>query len=590
MRKIFLSLLGATMIIGLSSGRLDGKQHVGAAYVEAVAKTGATPAAIPLTGDPAALEAALDGIDGLVMTGGGDVYSPLFGEELHPAVTVYDLERDRYDLELAKAAVRRQMPVLGICRGMQVLNIAFGGNLIQDIPSQCPGSKVRHKQDAPRATATHAVRVSPGSRLHAVLSGAAVGAGAGRRGQALDIQVNSFHHQAVKDVAPGFRAVAAAPDGVIEAVESSEGKAVLGVQWHPEDMAVAENREQAAVFRGLADESELFRRAKELHRKIYSIDSHVDTPMLMDQGIDFGKRDARAQVDLPKMKEGLLDAVFMAAYLPQGPRTKAASENAYKKTVAIIEWVKQQVERNSGAVALARSSADLKKNKAAGKKTVFLAIENGYAIGKDIGNVERFARMGVMYITLSHNGDNDICDSNQGKGEHGGLSEFGKAVVREMNRVGIIVDISHTSEKTSLDALAVSKLPVIASHSSAKALRDHPRNVSDKLLAAVAKNGGVVQVCLYGNFLKRGGKATVKDAADHIDYIAKKAGIDHVGIASDFDGGGGITGLNAANEYPQLTMELLRRGYSDADIAKIWGGNILRVVDAVKAGSALGAK
>jgi microsomal dipeptidase-like Zn-dependent dipeptidase/gamma-glutamyl-gamma-aminobutyrate hydrolase PuuD len=576
------------MVIGLSVSRLDGRQHVGDAYVEAVAKTGATPAPIPLTTDAAALEASLDGIDGLVMVGGGDLYSPLFGEDLHPAVTAYDIERDRYDLELVKAAVRRQLPVLGICRGMQVLNVAFGGNLIQDIPSQRPGSQVRHRQDAPRAVATHTVRVRHGSRLRRALSGGARGAGG--RGTPATFAVNSFHHQAVKDVAPGFRGVAASPDGVVEAMESAEGKAILGVQWHPEDMAVAGDRAQAALFHDLAGEAELFRRARELHKKIYSIDSHVDTPMLMAQGVDIGKRDARAQVDLPKMRDGLLDAVFMAAYIPQGPRTVAASDAAYKKTVSIIDWIKKQVERNGGAVALARSSADLKRNKAAGKKTVFIGIENGYAIGKDVGNVERFARMGAMYITLTHNGDNDICGSNQGKGDHGGLSEFGKAVVREMNRVGIIVDVSHTSEQASFDVLKVSKLPVIASHSSAKALRDHPRNVSDKLIDAIAKNGGVVQVCLYGNFLKRGGKATVKDAVDHIDHIAKRAGIDHVGVASDFDGGGGITGLNAANEYPQLTMELLRRGYSDADIAKIWGGNILRVMDAVRAGGSAGAK
>jgi microsomal dipeptidase-like Zn-dependent dipeptidase len=195
--------------------------------------------------------------------------------------------------------------------------------------------------------------------------------------------------------------------------------------------------------------------------------------------------------------------------------------------------------------------------------------------------VERFAQMGVRYITLSHNGDNDICDSNKGHAEHNGLSKFGKEVVREMNRLGIMVDISHTSEKTSFDVLAISKYPIIASHSSVKALCNHPRNLSDPLMQAIAAKGGVIQICLYSGFLKKRGKATVKDAVDHIDYVVKLVGIDYVGIGSDFDGGGGITGLQSANEFPKITMELIRRGYSDDDIAKIWGGNLIRVMKAV---------
>ncbi|MDL2322775.1 dipeptidase [Bacteroidales bacterium OttesenSCG-928-A17] len=212
---------------------------------------------------------------------------------------------------------------------------------------------------------------------------------------------------------------------------------------------------------------------------------------------------------------------------------------------------------------------------------MFIGIENGYGIGKDLKNLKKFKDAGVTYITLSHNGDNDICDSASGHNEHKGLSEFGKEVIREMNRLGIMIDISHTSEKTSFDVLELSEKPIIASHSSAKSLCNHPRNLSDELMRAIAQKGGVVQVCLYHGFIKKGGKATLKDAVDHIDYIVKTIGIDHVGIGSDFDGGGGLIGLQAVNEYPQLTMGLLRRGYSEEDIAKIWGENLLRVMSEI---------
>ena len=211
-----------------------------------------------------------------------------------------------------------------------------------------------------------------------------------------------------------------------------------------------------------------------------------------------------------------------------------------------------------------------------------MGIENGYAIGKDLKNLQLFKEMGVSYITLTHNGDNDIADSSIGKNEHNGLSDFGKEVVREMNRLGIIIDISHTSEKTSFDVLKISKHPIIASHSSAKALCNHPRNISDKLMKAIAEKGGVIQICLYGPFLKKGENASVKDAVDHIDYVVKTVGINHVGIGSDFDGGGGIKGLRKVNEYPQLTIELLRRGYSEEEIAKIWGENLMRVMNIVQ--------
>jgi microsomal dipeptidase-like Zn-dependent dipeptidase len=329
------------------------------------------------------------------------------------------------------------------------------------------------------------------------------------------------------------------------------------------------------------NEAALLEKVKTLHNSIYTIDSHCDTPMLFPKGIDIGKKNKETKVDVVKMQEGMLDAIFMVAYLPQGARTDAGLKRATNKAVSILNQLKEQIENNKEVVAQAYSVADLKKNKSENKKSIFFGIENGYAIGKDIKNVERFAQMGVKYITLSHNGDNDICDSNRGNAEHNGLSAFGKEVVQEMNRLGIMVDISHTSEKTSFDVLEISKYPVIASHSSAKALCNHPRNVSDQLMKAIAAKGGVVQICFYKYFLKKNGQARLKDAVDHIDYVVKLVGIDFVGIGTDFDGDGGIPGVQTASELPQVTMELIRRGYSDEDIAKIWGGNLMRVMEAV---------
>ena len=577
------------MLIGLSVNHKEGTSRIADAYVNAVVKAGGTPILIPLISNESILEEIVERIDGLILSGGGDIHSQLFGEELHPSVESCDLERDRYEIALVKQAVERQIPVLGICRGCQLINVAFGGNLIQDIPSQIPESTVNHNQEEAREIATHSVKINPESQLYQIT-------------QAELIMVNSFHHQAVKDVAPGFETVASAADGVIEAIESTEEKAILGVQWHPENGAVAGNAVMVDTFKHLVNEAALFEKAKALHKKIYTIDSHCDTPMFFRYGIDIGKDNSSLKVnpkdlgvpnedntvdytlkmDIPKMERGMLDAVFMVAYLPQGARTEKASQQAFEKAVSIITQLQRQIEKNQTIVAQARTVSDLKKNKAEGKKTIFVGIENGYAIGKDIGNIKRFADLGVKYITLSHNKNNDICDSNAEKPEHNGLSEFGKEVVKEMNRCGIMVDISHTSEKTSLDALEISRYPVIASHSCVKALCDHPRNLSDKLIKAIAKKGGVIQICLYHGFLKKNGQASLKDAVDHIDYVVRLVGVDYVGIGSDFDGGGGIKGLQNANEFPQITMELIRRGYSDEDIAKIWGKNLMRVMEAVE--------
>jgi microsomal dipeptidase-like Zn-dependent dipeptidase/gamma-glutamyl-gamma-aminobutyrate hydrolase PuuD len=583
------------MLIGLSVNHKEGLSCISNAYVNAVIKAGGIPVLIPLTNDHQVLEAVLSQIDGLILSGGRDIYAPLFNEELHPAVESYDLERDHYDIQLVKRAAAKQMPVLGICRGHQVINVAFGGSLIQDIPSQVPDSKINHSQSEAREIGTHQIMILPDSKLSQILHRAPC--------TVYPLSVNSFHHQAVKVVAPGFEAVAHAEDGVIEAIESTEGNFLLGVQWHPENMAVAGNDTMQAIFRQVVSEAELYRMAKDIHKTIYSIDSHCDTPMYFPYKIDIGKRNPllkinlhqmgetsgeqfanyQLKVEVPQMQDGLLDASFMVAYLKQGKRDEKTLQKTVEKTESIIKELTRQVENHKDIVGIAKSTGDLKRLKKEGKKAIFIGIENGYGLGKEISNLKKFADMGVTYITLSHNGDNDICDAAvDSHSEHNGLSEFGKEVVKEMNRLGIMVDISHTSEKTSLDVLEISRFPVIASHSSVKALCNHKRNISDKLMHALADKGGVIQICLYNYFLRKDGKATVKDAVDHIDYVVKTVGIDHVGIGSDFDGGGGIKGVNAANEMPQITIELLRRGYSEEDIAKIWGGNLMRVMDNVQ--------
>jgi microsomal dipeptidase-like Zn-dependent dipeptidase len=211
-----------------------------------------------------------------------------------------------------------------------------------------------------------------------------------------------------------------------------------------------------------------------------------------------------------------------------------------------------------------------------------LGVENGYAIGRDISNVEKLRRRGVVYMTLCHNGDNDICDSAKGNGEHGGVSAFGADVIREMNRVGMMVDLSHASEKSFYDALEISSTPIVCSHSSARALCDHPRNLTDEQMRALARRGGVMQVTLYNGFLRTDGKATIIDAIDHLNHAVNVMGIEHVGIGTDFDGDGGVPGCASAAELINFTRQLLNQRYNEADIQRIWGGNFLRVMELVQ--------
>lgn len=559
-------------LIGVSANLNENQSCINNDYTNAIIAGGGTPVIVPVTTDLTVLKNLFAQLDGLLLTGGGDI-NPLYcGEEPIPSLGNVSALRDQYDLMLLKLATDRQIPVFGICRGHQLINVYFGGTLYQDIYSQATGKLLKHSQTAEGSQGTHHVRVETGSRLAAIL-------------QQENVTANSFHHQAVKEVARGFKNTAISPDGINEAMEASpdSGKEILSVQWHPERMTVASNTQMLELFRSFVAQASLFRECKEIHHTIATVDSHVDTPMWFTENFSIAQRESASKVTLPKMEEGLLDGVFMVAYLKQGARDDASLLHATQEATDIIARIKKQIEDNRDAVSLAIRPEDLIRNKQEGKKTIFLGIENGYAIGKDITNVARFKDMGVSYITLSHNGDNDLCDSARGTGEHNGLSELGRQVVGEMNRLGIMIDISHTSEKTVADTLQLSKAPVIASHSSARALCDHPRNLTDNQLKAIANAGGVVQVCLYHGFLSEKPEATIHDAIRHIDHMVKLIGADHVGIGSDFDGDGGIAGCDAANEIINITRELLRIGYSHEDLEKIWGGNLFRVMRAVQA-------
>jgi microsomal dipeptidase-like Zn-dependent dipeptidase/gamma-glutamyl-gamma-aminobutyrate hydrolase PuuD len=536
-------------------------------------KAGGAPVLIPVTDNVTVLREILSNLDGVIMTGGEDISPLWFNEEPLQALGEVDPIRDEYDLKLIKLTYDRNIPLLGICRGEQLINVAFGGTLYQDIPSQ-RGSKnlVKHNQKMPGEYASHTISVTPNSQLAEII-------GAGTQG------VNSFHHQAVKDVAPGFRVVAYSADSVPEAIEAWPNHPVLGVQWHPEILTAGGDTTMFKIFKFLVSKAETFHAAKELHERILSLDTHTDTPLRFNRpGFSFANRE-RTQVNLPKMIEGKLDGVFLAAYIGQGERDVASSQKAVQKITDLIESIHQQVKQNSDLCEIALTSEDFARIKKTGKKTVFIGIENGYAIGKEISNLAKYKQMGVLYMTLCHSYDNDICvTSTHTKKEWKGLSPFGKEVVQEMNRLGMIIDLSHAGEGTFWDVMELSTVPVVCTHSSAKALCESDRNLTDDQLRALTKNGGVVQVCILDEYLNRDAKnASLVDMIKHIDHIVKVAGIDHVGIGTDFDGGGGVIGLEGDNNLIQITVKLLEKGYSEEDIAKIWGGNFLRVMNAVQA-------
>lgn len=545
--------------IGISANRKDGQTCLAETYIQSVIQAGGAPVVIPATTDLRVLTAVVQDLDGILMSGGGDI-NPLFvGEEPLPALQDVDTLRDRYDLLLIRLASNRQIPLMGICRGHQMLNAAFGGTLYQDIYSQADTDVIKHSQKMAREEASHTVHLEDGCV----------------------IAVNSFHHQAVKDVAPEFVQTAVAPDGINEGMRHPE-KSVFSVQWHPEAMAIHGDEEAQALFNHFIEEARIFRQAKELHQRIVTLDSHTDTPMIFPGHFNIGEKQG-GKVNLPFMEEGRIDAAFMVAYIPQGERDEASLAKATAYAEERLKEVIRQEQLNPTRMGIARTPDDLLRLKQVGKKAIFLGIENGYALGKDVNNVRKFRDMGVSYITLCHNGDNDLCDSARGKGEWKGLSPLGKQMVAEMNRLGVMVDISHAAESTFYDVLACSRYPIIASHSSARALCNHPRNLTDDQLKAIAGQGGVVQLCLYKGFInEEAEKASVSDAIRHINHMVDLIGVEHVGIGSDFDGDGELIGCRASNELINITMHLLKEGYSETDISRIWGGNFLRVMRQVQ--------
>jgi microsomal dipeptidase-like Zn-dependent dipeptidase/gamma-glutamyl-gamma-aminobutyrate hydrolase PuuD len=567
-------------VIGITGNYADQTCTLAEGYYQSVLKAGGIPVIIPPRyveeGDDCSdLTGVLDNIDGIVFSGGGDPNPLLFGEE--PVVQLHSItpERDLQELKLVRMAYDRQIPMLGICKGIQMINAALGGTLYQDIHSQKEGGVwVKHSQDEDRRFPSHTVKVENGTLLHKLF---------GRD----TLQVNSFHHQACKDIAPCLRLSAISPDGIIEAIESNEYKSILGVQWHPETFVLRDSDEMMPIFHWLIGEAQEFKAARELHTKIVTLDSHCDSPMILaPQQVDwaeaFSRRNPDLLVDLQKMDEGHLDGTIMVAYLAQGARDEEGLKAATAKANDILSKMENMAARCADRVAIARCPDDLRRLKLEGRHGIMLGIENGYAIGKDIKNIEIFRNRGVVYMTLCHNGDNDICDSAKGNNEHGGVSQFGADVIREMNRVGMMVDLSHGGEKSFYDALDISAQPIVCSHSSARVLCDHPRNLTDDQMRALAQKGGVAQVTFYHGFLKSEGEASIIDAIAHLNHMVKIMGVEHVGIGTDFDGDGGVKGIASASELINFTRRLLRERYTNEEIQMLWGGNFLRVMQQVQ--------
>jgi len=367
------------------------------------------------------------------------------------------------------------------------------------------------------------------------------------------------------------------------------------------------------------------------HHEILTIDTHVDTPLrLKYEGIDLGQqydsREIKSKVDYPRMDIGGLDAAFFAVWTPQGVRNDSGHAAIQAKALAIIENVESMVARYPEQGAMAYTSRDAASLAAQGKHAIYLGMENGYPLGNEVESLDLFYKKGIRYVTLCHTSNNEICDSSNDTTEHGGLSTLGIQVVKRMNDLGMMVDVSHASDAAVRDVLTHSSAPVIASHSCARAVCDNPRNINDDLLTGIARQGGVIQMCLYSEYVRpaapnperdsaraaltakwgnpytlkgpekaayRGARnelnrsypqrlPTVSDAVDHIDHIVKLVGIDHVGIGTDFDGGAGLADCFDVSELPTITEELFKRGYSKADIRKIWSGNLIRVFDAVE--------
>jgi len=327
-----------------------------------------------------------------------------------------------------------------------------------------------------------------------------------------------------------------------------------------------------------------------LHRATLTLDSHIDIPWPHSPD-PFGRTDRH--VDLPKMRAGGLDAGCFVAFVPQGPRTPASCAEATERALAMLETIRAMAATRNGITARICSTAnDIEQAKHDHALAVVPAIENGHAMGEDLSLLARFKALGAIYITITHNGHNLLADSANPRRDlgdqetlHGGLSGLGREAVAEMNRLGLLVDVSHLSRQSMLQAAGLSRAPVVATHSCATSLCDHPRNLDDMQLDALRDTEGLVQITAMPPFLRQKGRfdtVNVNDFVDHIDYVVKRIGLAHCGISSDFDGGGAITGWKDASESENLTAELVRRGYGHAEIAALWGGNFLRVMRAAE--------
>ena len=399
-------------------------------------------------------------------------------------------------------------------------------------------------------------------------------------------------------------------------------------------LSISSCKEKTSSTTPLTEEEKLVQKALEIHKKVLTLDTHADTPLRMiEPGFDMAERhdpkETGSKVDYPRMIEGDLDAIFFAAFVAQDIRDDDGNTRAKALCLQMIDSIVTSTEKNSDIVGLALNPDDAYSLEKAGKRAIYIGIENGYPIGKDLSNVELYFEKGVRYITLVHSSNNDIADSatDPNGPEHGGISDFGNEVVNEMNRLGIMVDVSHGNDSVFYDAIAMSKAPIIASHSNARSVTKHDRNMTDEMLKLMAENGGVVQLTMLADYLREAPPnverdsamaalrasmkpisemtqeerkalrqtfqelnekypappATVKHVVDHIDHIVKIAGIDHVGIGCDFDGGGGIEGVFDASEVMNITIELVKRGYTEEQIEKIWGGNLIRVFKEVQA-------
>lgn len=593
-------------VIGIVTNFADQDVTIREVFHKQVIDAGGTPLLIPPTTDTQVIVNILNRIDGLLLTGGADV-NPLWeGEEPIRNMGSINNKRDLSELLTTRLAYNRQIPIFAVCRGLQVLAIALDGKVQQHIydpyiveeteekklarmksVTTLRPAKLKHDQSASFNEPTHSIKIAPDSVLYSIY-------------KQEKIFVNSFHHQAVSMPGKRFKVTAYAPDGVIECMESAEFKPIMGVQWHPEWL----EEDGQKLFKWFVNEADSFRTAKQLHTRILTLDTHCDTPMFFPQGVDFAKRDPRILYDLHKMTEGHQDAVTMAAYLPQprigetfsskidveglkrfNPELTDVLNNLTPTSYAdlIFNKIEKIVKDNNRYLSIARTPSDLYEDKRKGRKSIMFAIENGLALEGDLANVKYFAQRGVTYITLCHNGDNDICDSARGSNLHGGVSKFGAAVIREMNRNGIMVDLSHGAEKSFYDALEISSQPIVCSHSNSKALCNVPRNLTDDQLRALAKKGGVAHITLYHGFLRKEGTASVLDAIAHLEHAISIMGIDYVGIGTDFDGDGTVCGMADASEMINFTRHLLARKYSERDIEKIWGGNWLRVMAQVQA-------